>query len=242
VLKHNCRRAPEVVQALLVTMTDMKYDIALIQEPPVGKRAKMTSRKFNIYKPEKTENFKKRNPRLWSAVNKEKERNEFIVEERTDMSTSPDVQIFDMYYMKWREHVREGEKKCEKGRKTRIVNMYDQNIKGNEAGRRRGILELEGWEEIIDERTIIAGDFNAHDPRWGSTSTKNSEHIIKLIGDHDLYIANDGSYTREGQGNQQPTIIDLTLLAGPEIMSWAILDRNIRLDKPVFNLEPTVQL
>jgi hypothetical protein len=85
-------------------------------------------------------------------------------------------------------------------------------------------LEIKRWNEIIDGRTILAGDFNAHDPLWGSTTAKNNDHILQIIDGFEIYIANDGSYMRDGQGNQQPSIIDLTLSAGPEIESWVILD------------------
>jgi hypothetical protein len=197
-LQHNCRRTPEVVQALLVMATDLNFDMVLIQQPLVGKRGKEMPRTFNIYKPEKTEKYKRRNPRVWVAVNKEKEKNNLIVEERTDVSESPDVQIFDIYEKIWKKNCKEDEQRWKKGRKTRIINVYDQKIKGNKEGKRRGLLEIERWNEIIDGRTILAGDFNAHDPLWGSTTAKNSEHILQMIDDFELYIGNDGSYTRDG--------------------------------------------
>jgi hypothetical protein len=87
-------------------------------------------------------------------------------------------------------------------------------------------MELGRWEEIIDENTILVGDFNAHDPKWGSAKTTNSAHIVKLIEDFNLCIANNLKYTRYGTENQRPSIIDLTLTAGVEIEHWEVIDKD----------------
>lgn len=81
-------------------------------------------------------------------------------------------------------------------------------------------MELDHWW-----KNDPSGELNAHNLLWGSTTAKNSDHILEMIDDFELYIANDRSNMRDGQGNQQPSIIDLTLAAGPEIKSWVILDK-----------------
>jgi hypothetical protein len=104
-----------------------------------------------------------------------------------------------------------------RGRRMRIINIYDQNIKKNAPGKQRGILEIENWNEIIDNNTILAGDFNAHDPLWGSHKTKDSSHIKNFIEQYELKICKNFQSTRMGYDNQQPSIIDLTLTAGPTL-------------------------
>jgi hypothetical protein len=116
------------------------------------------------------------------------------------------------------------EQRWAKGQRTRIVNVYVQRIKNNPVGKRRGMMELENWEEIIDNRTILAGDFNMHNPRWGSNKQKDSDHIISIIDQYNLTIHNNFEYTRHGNDNQQPSIMDLTLSAGPTINNWLILN------------------
>ncbi|KAI5783113.1 hypothetical protein FPQ18DRAFT_396546 [Pyronema domesticum] len=87
-------------------------------------------------------------------------------------------------------------------------------------------MELDNWDDIIDNRTILAGDFNAYNPMWGSLETTNSAHIIRLTEDHDLLIANNFKFTRYGTDRQRPSIIDLTLSAGPRIDHWEIIQRD----------------
>jgi hypothetical protein len=64
------------------------------------------------------------------------------------------------------------------------------------------MMELENWEEIIDNRTILVGDFNMHNPRWGSNKQKDSDHIISIINKCNLTIHNNFKYTRHGNDNQ----------------------------------------
>jgi endonuclease/exonuclease/phosphatase family metal-dependent hydrolase len=101
-----------------------------------------------------------------------------------------------------------------------------KKIKKNALGKQGGILEIGNWNEIIDNHTILAGDFNAHDPLWGSHKTKDSSHIKNLIEQYKLKICNNFQPTRMGYDNQQPSIIDLTLTAGPTINNWTTLDDN----------------
>jgi hypothetical protein len=86
------------------------------------------------------------------------------------------------------------------------------------------MMELENWEEIIDNRTILAGDFNTHNPRWGNNKQKDSDHIISIIDKYNGTIHNNFEYTRHGNDNQQPSIIDLTLSAGQTVNNWLILN------------------
>jgi hypothetical protein len=203
----------------------MGFYIVLIQEPPMGKRRKITAGNYSLYKPENSEKYN-RVPRVWLAIHKQSEKDKYILEERNGLSESPDIQIFDIYQKIRLQNRGETKRNWKKGRRTRIVNIYDQKIKKNPTERRRGMMELKNWQEIIDKPTILAGDFNAHDPTWGLTKTENSTYIIELIEPHHLTIANKEEYTRYGHGNQLPSIIDLTMTAGPMIEKWEIVDRD----------------
>jgi hypothetical protein len=92
---------------------------------------------------------------------------------------------------KRRRHRKDEEYAWHKGRRMRIVNIYDQNIKRNPLGEERGVLEIENWNDIIDNRTTLVGDFNAHDPLLGSHKTKDSSHITNFIEQHELKICNN---------------------------------------------------
>jgi hypothetical protein len=85
---------------------------------------------------------------------------------------------------------------------------------------------MENWNDIIDNRTILAGDFNVHDPLWGSHKRKDSSHITNLIEQHELKICNNFQPTRMGYDNQRPSIIDLTLTASPTVNNWTTLDED----------------
>lgn len=61
---------------------------------------------------------------------------------------------------------------------------------------------------------------------WGSAKTTNSAHIVKLIEDFNLRIANNLEYTRYGTENQRPSTIDLTLTAGLEIEHWEVIEKD----------------
>jgi hypothetical protein len=74
------------------------------------------------------------------------------------------------------------------------------------------------------QQNNTGGDFNAHSPRWGSNKQKDSDHIISIIDKYNETIHNNFEYTRHGNDNQQPSITDLTLSAGPTINNWLILN------------------
>jgi hypothetical protein len=61
---------------------------------------------------------------------------------------------------------------------------------------------------------IIGGDFNAHNPAWGSNqSNGKGKTVLDFIAKHDLILLNDGSVTRIGNINQQHSAINLTIVS-----------------------------
>jgi hypothetical protein len=102
------------------TATTMAYDMVLIQKPPIGLEGRnITSGTFTLYKPTQTEKYNNRIARVWLAINKQAEVERYILEEGNDLSSSPDIQIFDVYENVWKKENQESEeernnKKAEK--------------------------------------------------------------------------------------------------------------------------------
>jgi hypothetical protein len=84
----------------------------------------------------------------------------------------------------------------------RLMNIHDQKLNGNLISKRRYIMELDNWEDIIHDHTILLGNSNIHNPIWGSLETKNSTYMIKLTEDLDLHIANNFQFTCNGTNRQ----------------------------------------
>ena len=65
---------------------------------------------------------------------------------------------------------------------------------------------------------MLLGDFNAHNPLWGSENLTPKGRVIEtFITQNDLCLFNDGSYTFLHSGNGSYSAIDLSL-ASPEIL------------------------
>jgi hypothetical protein len=97
----------------------------------------------------------------------------------------------------------------ETGRKIRVVNLYDQQEKGRNTATRPA--RMANWNNIMNDQTIVSGDFNSHSQRWDpncrperdATFWKDwSENFLMQLG-------NDGQCTREGS-NGRKSVIDLT--------------------------------
>jgi endonuclease/exonuclease/phosphatase family metal-dependent hydrolase len=50
------------------------------------------------------------------------------------------------------------------GRKIRVVNVYDQQEKGRNTATRPA--QMVNWNNIMNDKTIVSGDFNSHSQRW----------------------------------------------------------------------------
>ena len=74
---------------------------------------------------------------------------------------------------------------------------------------------------------MLLGDFNAHNPLWGSENLTRKRSVIEtFITQNDLCLFNDGSYTFLHSGNGSYSAIDLSL-ASPDIFdrfSWEVND------------------
>lgn len=87
-----------------------------------------------------------------------------------------------------------------KMRKTHIVNIYDNWVgrdqiwQGNREEKRRAIQDAE-WEKIIDGRTVLAGDFNAHSAYWNPECRRRerAEVLEAMIDKFNLIFNNNTS-------------------------------------------------
>src|SRR5579871_1788161 len=215
ILQANCRKTLVACQAILEGALEIKAEIVCIQEPFLGRDFRLfTHNAFQIYWPE-VETEKRNQTRVAIAIRKDV-LNTFIWEERSDLIQHTHVQAIDIW-----ELTEEGTKK----RRTRVINIYDQNTQDEQGRTTRPIRQVQ-WEKILKGRSILLGDFNAKsfhwDPRGKPTNAKDLENLIEKFN---LFLNNDTSeYTRE-EGKSK-SVLDLTfstLALGP-LDSWSIVD------------------
>ena len=74
---------------------------------------------------------------------------------------------------------------------------------------------------------LILGDFNGHNPLWGSSQTNNMGNVIEeFLNSHDLCIFNDGSYTYLHPGHGTFSSIDLSICDSNLFLdfAWSVLE------------------
>jgi hypothetical protein len=109
------------------------------------------------------------------------------------------------------------------GRLMRVVNTYCQKKQG-ERGRP---AERARWDAILEGEAIVAGDFNAHSPRWNPLCGEARDQVFleDLMDTYGLVVHNTDQATRPSSTTIH-SIIDLTLtspgLAGG-VRGWRIL-------------------
>ena len=124
------------------------------------------------------------------------------MEHRTDLINHPYFMLLE---------IRELDPRSKKpGRKTRIVNVYENRVgKGctwdGGISRTRRALEDINWEPVIRGRVLIAGDINAHSPVWNPHYYRRQNALVleELIEKFDLLINRPSSHN--------VSIIDLAL-------------------------------
>ena len=87
--------------------------------------------------------------------------------------------------------------------------------------------DLDNLVGQLPQPFLLLGDFNAHNPMWGSASTNNKGNITeKLIEDHQLCLLNDKSKTYLHPASGSFSCIDLSL-EHPALyldFDWSVLD------------------
>lgn len=116
-------------------------------------------------------------------------------------------------------------------RKTRIKNVYDNWIgegyqcKGDKNEKRRAIDDIE-WDEVVDKRTLLVGDFNAYSSYWNSfcKTRIRADKLEKIIDQHKLPVDNDMTIPTRPKQTLGCFIIDITMTT-PDIgylPAWTI--------------------
>ena len=94
----------------------------------------------------------------------------------------------------------------------------------------KSILSVHKLHNLIEQLPapfILLGDFNAHNPLWGSDSLSNKGKVLEeFMSQEDLCFFNDGSATYLHPGNGAYSAIDLTVTDGALLQdfSWKVHD------------------
>jgi len=110
------------------------------------------------------------------------------------------------------------------GEKIRIVNVYDQAP----SSKRKDYTwpcQLADWTAIKSvEKVIIAGDINAHSPRWNPRCKMKRNHIFWEEIKKDMEIWNSEEPTRlpDNQTSDLISIIDITASREDMSIEWAM--------------------
>ena len=119
VLQANCARALVTCQAALEAALEMDVGVVCLQEPYLGKRCqKFTHGAFQIRWPELPQGDQQQT-RVALAIRRDL-LEKYVWEERTDLVQYSHIQALDIWELT---------DKKEKQRRTRVVNVYDQNIR-----------------------------------------------------------------------------------------------------------------
>ena len=118
VLQANCARALATCQAALEAALEMDVGVVCLQEPYLGKRCqKFTHGAFQIRWPELPQGDQQQT-RVALAIRRDL-LEKYVWEERTDLVQYSHIQALDIWELT---------DKKEKQRRTRVVNIYNQNI------------------------------------------------------------------------------------------------------------------
>jgi hypothetical protein len=156
VIQHNCRQAYPITIAAFETGLALNAAFICLQEPYVGIYA-FSHPGYEIKWPEKGENKEKR---VLIAIRKDL-LTKVITETRSDLVNHPYVLVLDIWDLQPNTQ--------KKARRTRLINCYDNRIgpntiyHGDIDSNRRAIDDI-NWDNLIQGRAILLGDFNAHSP------------------------------------------------------------------------------
>lgn len=204
IVQHNCQRNYAVCQATFQVGLDIGAEILCLQEPYLGEKGMVhPAYEFRFSNIGET-----RQQRVAVGVRKDIQ-GRIVVESRSDIIEHPYIQVLDV----WELDIQKKKK-----RKSRIVNVYDNWIgegqpwTGNNNIRRRAIEDV-NWDVVIESRTIIVGDFNAHSPYWNPTCQRRQRaaQLEFIIDKYGLLINNDMTTATRPKQTPGCSIIDLTL-------------------------------
>ena len=216
ILQHNCRKTYAVMIAALEAGLELGVGLVCLQEPYIDREFRHGG--YQIYWPEAGE---LRNRRVTMAIRRDLF-NRTTVEARTDLINHPYIMVLDIW-----ELGRAGER----ARRTRVINCYDNRLgvghcwQGGNDRQRRAIEDV-GWDEVLEGRCLLLGDFNAHSPIWNPLANirTNAGPLESLIEEESLYINNEPGVPTRPKATPGISIIDLALTTvsmGP-LQAWMV--------------------
>ena len=200
----NCQHNYAVCQATFQVGVEIEADFICLQEPYVGMRG-MSHPAYDFVMGNAGET---RQQRVAFGIKKDIRAN-VIVETRSDLVDHPYIQIIDIWELDL----------CgNKSRKTRIINLYDDWVgdgyqwRGDKDGKRRAIEDV-SWDKVIEKRTKLVGDFNAHSPYWNSLCRRRirADQLESIIDRHKLLVNNEMTTPTRLKQTSGCFIIDLTM-------------------------------
>lgn len=210
VLQWNAQASQDDVQQVLIDYAK-EVDLCIIQEPRRGDIHSdfwIRHASWELYSPPVVNGV---GPRVAIFLNKF---SKYRLDYRLDVLDDRDGQVIDV-----RRDRRKGEK-CPTS--FRIINVYNSH----DADR---IVDRIDWTTILTDRTIMAGDFNAHSPEWDPEceERRRAGGVEGLIRDFHLRVENrPGQPTRRANvGGQRDSVIDLTLSGNSlKVDDWTVAE------------------
>lgn len=191
-------------QATLQVGKEIGAEILCLQEPYIGSGG-MSHPTYDFRYSNLGE---QRQERVALGVKKDS-RGRIMVETRSDLIDYPYIQVVDVWEL---------DSQRKKKRKTRIVNVYDNWVgrdqvwQGYREEKRRAIEDVD-WQKIIEGRTVLTGDFNAHSTYWNPECRRRerAEKLEALIDTHCLIVNNDTLIPTRPKQTAGHSIIDLKI-------------------------------
>jgi Reverse transcriptase (RNA-dependent DNA polymerase)/Endonuclease-reverse transcriptase len=204
VIQHNCRQAYPITIAAFETGLALNAAFICLQEPYVGVYT-FSHPGYEIKWPEKGE---KKEKRVLIAIRKDL-LTKVITETRSDLVNHPYVLALDIWDLQSNTQ--------KKARRTRLINCYDNRIGPNTTyhgdidSNRRAIDDI-NWDNLIQGRAILLGDFNAHSPYWNPLMDrrKDADSLEAIIDKFDLILNNEPGAITRPNSRENNSIIDLT--------------------------------
>lgn len=157
VVQHICGQGYESTIMALETALSIGAGMVMLQGPFIGTR-EISHSAFNFYWLQ----AERKEIKAMMAIQKELT-DKIVIEHRTDLINHPYVMLLEICELDPRSK--------KPGRKTRVVNIYDNRV-GRSCTWEGGISRIQRAledirrESVIRNRVLIAGDINAHSPIW----------------------------------------------------------------------------
>lgn len=199
ILQINCQKRHKAMQLAFQRVINKKADVLCMQEPNTTSPQYISHGGLRTYCPSGQQSD-------WRVGITVRRDSGLAVKIQTDLIDHNEMPIADIWDLRGGSKVR----------RTRLVNVYDQDrlVVGNETVRNLAALN---WETTISTR-IILGDFNAHSPVWDPNCGRRYKSALleENIAEYDVQILNDRTPTHKPviRENQLTcaSIIDLTIV------------------------------